>query len=104
MKLDGLLKPLTEGRRFFLVSYLPTCAALVYLLVIVWAGGWGWGARTISFKAAWQTATGLGVGEVVAIVLAVTVLAVLLQPFQGRAAAERERVDRTGRSARGRGR
>jgi hypothetical protein len=84
VKLDGLLKPLSEGRRFFLVSYLPTCAALLWLLVLVWAGGWGWirPGHRVNFTAAWRTATGLGVGEVVAIVLAVTVIAVVLQPFQ----------------------
>ncbi|TCO59848.1 hypothetical protein [Actinocrispum wychmicini] len=82
MKLDGLLKPLSEGRRFFLVSYLPTCAGLLYLLLLVWAGAWGWLDHAMSFAAAWRTITGLGVGEVVAIVVAVTVVALMVQPFQ----------------------
>ncbi|MGY0465965.1 hypothetical protein ACW14Y_37765 [Kitasatospora sp. cg17-2] len=88
MNLPGTLKPPAElgaGRRFFLLGYLPTYAALVFLLTLVWAGARGWAAPEgsgLSFKAAWTTAAGLGAGELVALVLAVTLLGVLLNPLQ----------------------
>lgn len=47
------------------------------LLVLVWAGARGWDGRLnhrISFKAAWATASHLSLGEVVVLVLAVTLL------------------------------
>jgi hypothetical protein len=73
------------GGRFYLVSYLPTYAAAVFLLVLVWAGAPGWTGRPghrIRFTAAWATASGLSLGEVVLIALAVALLAVILQPLQ----------------------
>ncbi|MFI9328747.1 hypothetical protein ACIGZJ_14515 [Kitasatospora sp. NPDC052868] len=88
MNLPGALKPPAElgaGRRFFLLGYLPTYAALVFLLVLVWAGARAWAAPEgagLNFKAAWATAAGLGAGELVALVLAVTLLGVLLNPLQ----------------------
>ncbi|MER5466386.1 hypothetical protein ABT010_38260 [Streptomyces sp. NPDC002668] len=88
MSLHGALKPPTElggGRRFFLVGYLPAYAALLFLLLLVWSGARAWAAPPRSgpsFKDAWATAAGLGVGEVVVLVLAVTLVAVLLHPLQ----------------------
>ncbi len=59
--LDGL-----KSGRFFLVSYLPTYAASIFVLVLVWAGApvWLHHGRPLSFNRAWHTASGLGVGEV----------------------------------------
>jgi hypothetical protein len=88
VKLDALAGPPANqgfGRRFYLVNYLPTYAATLYLLTLVWAGARGYSNRSghgISFKAAWTTASRLSVSQVVAIALAVILLAVLLQPFQ----------------------
>lgn len=81
MKLDAVAKGSSEagfGRRFFLVGYFPVYAAALWLLTLVWAGAWG----PLTFGDAWKTASGLGVGEVVLLVLALTVAAVVLQPFQ----------------------
>jgi hypothetical protein len=72
------------GGRFYLVGYLPTYAAALFLLVLVWAGARGWAGpyQRISFKAAWATASHLGAAEIVLIILAVTLLAVVLHPLQ----------------------
>ncbi len=81
MKLDAVAKPSSEaglGRRFFLIGYFPVYAAGLWLLLLVWAGAWG----PLRFAKAWKTASGLGLGEVVLLVLALTVVAVVLQPFQ----------------------
>ncbi|HKS99393.1 MAG TPA: hypothetical protein VJT31_07670, partial [Rugosimonospora sp.] len=67
------------GSRFQLVSYLPTYAATVFLLLLVWAGAPG---RALRFTRAWHTAAGLGLGEVVLIALVVTLVAVLSHPLQ----------------------
>lgn len=88
MSLHTALKPPAEvgaGRRFFLVGYLPTCAAMVFLLFLVWAGARGWAAPAgggLNFQRAWSTAGKLGIGEVVALALGITLGAVLLQPLQ----------------------
>ncbi|MGW4803257.1 hypothetical protein [Kitasatospora sp. NPDC004272] len=88
MNLSDTLKPPAElggGRRFFLVGFLPTYAALAFLLTLVWAGARGWAAPAaagLSFKAAWATAGELGAGELVVLLLAVTLLGVLLNPLQ----------------------
>jgi len=88
MRLDAVTRQPADsgfGRRFYLVGYLPTYAAALFLLVLVWAGARGWDGRLnhrISFKAAWATASHLSLGEVVVLVLAVTLLAVVLQPLQ----------------------
>jgi len=88
VKLDTVTRPPADGcfgRRFYLVGYLPTYAASLFLLVLVWAGAWGWNARLnhrISFKAAWATASHLSLGEVVLVALAVTLLAVVVHPLQ----------------------
>jgi hypothetical protein len=88
MKLDAAGRPPSDGSfgsRFYLVGYLPTYAAALFLLVLVWAGAPGWGGRPdhrLRFSAAWKTASHLGLGEVLMIALAVALLAVVLQPIQ----------------------
>ncbi|MEV6527502.1 hypothetical protein AB0M43_36810 [Longispora sp. NPDC051575] len=85
MNLDGVIEPPTTlgSARYFRVSYLPTYAALLLLLVIVWAGGRAWWTTDrISFKAAWKTASGLGAGEVVVLFVAVTLAALVLFHLQ----------------------
>jgi hypothetical protein len=88
MKLSGTLQPpagLAAGRRFFLVGYLPTYAAVFFVLLLVWAGARGWrtpAGGSLSFARAWRTAAALGVGETLVLVLGVTLLAVLLAPLQ----------------------
>jgi hypothetical protein len=88
MRLDAVTRQPADGgfgRRFYLVGYLPTYAAALFLLVLVWAGARAWDGRLdhrLSFKAAWATASHLSLGEVVVLVLAVTLLAVVLQPLQ----------------------
>jgi hypothetical protein len=88
MKLDAAGRPPVDGNfgsRFYLVGYLPTYAAVLFLLVLVWAGAPGWNDRQdhrLSFSAAWSTASHLSLGEVVMVALAVALLAVVLQPLQ----------------------
>ena len=88
MRLDAVTRQPADGgfgRRFYLVGYLPTYAAALFVLVLVWAGARGWDGRLnhrISFKTAWATASQLSLGEVVGLVLAVTLLAVILQLLQ----------------------
>ncbi|AVH55324.1 MULTISPECIES: hypothetical protein [Streptomyces] len=88
MKLGDAVTPpagLGSGRRFFMVGYLPTYAALLFVLLLFWAGARAWVEPPqggLSFGRAWQTAAALGVGEVVFLVLAITLTAVLLNPFQ----------------------
>ena len=81
MKLDAVVKPpegLASGR-FFRTSYLPTCAAVVFLLVLVWAGAPG---EPVRFGRAWLMAINIEVVEILLIVLTVTLVSVLLQPLQ----------------------
>jgi hypothetical protein len=87
VKLDAVTRQPAEGSfggRFYLVGYLPTYAAALFLLVLVWAGARGWAGPTsrLNFKAAWATASHLSLGEVVILILAVTLLAVVVQPLQ----------------------
>jgi hypothetical protein len=65
--------------RFGLVSYLPTYAVLWFVLVLVWAGAPG---SHVRFKAAWHTASNLGAGPLVLVVVAVGLVALLLHPLQ----------------------
>jgi hypothetical protein len=65
--------------RFFRVAYLPTCAGVVYLLVLIWAGAPG---HRVHFGNAWRTASHLGIGEVVLLAIGITLVAVVVQPFQ----------------------
>ncbi|QFG22998.1 hypothetical protein [Actinomadura sp. WMMB 499] len=79
MKLDAVSKASADfGRRFLLIGYFPVYAAGLWLLLLVWAGAWG----RLRFEDAWKTASGLDLGEVVMLVLALTVVAVVVQPFQ----------------------
>ncbi|QQQ78857.1 hypothetical protein IOD16_10725 [Saccharothrix sp. 6-C] len=80
MTLAGLAKPATEGfsPRFVVVSYLPSFAAAVFLLLLVWAGAPG----PLTWSHAWETAAALGVGEAVVLAVALTLLAVALMPLQ----------------------
>jgi hypothetical protein len=65
--------------RFFLIGQLPTYAAAMFLLTLVWAGAPG---SDLAFGRAWHTASSLGVGEIVLVGLVVTLVAVLVQPLQ----------------------
>jgi hypothetical protein len=88
VKLEAVGRPPADasfGGRFYLVGYLPTYAAALFLLVLVWAGAPGWGGRSdhrIRFTVAWATASHLSLGEVVLAALVVAMLAVVLQPLQ----------------------
>lgn len=72
-------KPLDGSVRFFSVAYLPTYVATVFVLLLVWAGAPG---DDVSLRRAWHTATGVGAGQAVWIVVGTTVVAVVFQPFQ----------------------
>jgi hypothetical protein len=65
--------------RFFRVGYLPTCAGVVYLLILMWAGAPG---HRINFSRAWRTASHLGIGEIVLLAIGITRASVIVQPFQ----------------------
>jgi len=88
VKLDAAGRPPADGSfgsRFYLVGYLPTYAAVLFLLVLAWAGAPRWHgrpSRRLSFSAAWSTASHLSIGEVVMVAIAVALLAVVLQPLQ----------------------
>ena len=74
-----------SGGRFYLIGYLPTYAATLFLLLLVWAGAPVWRGhpgRRIRFTTAWATASHLNLGEVVVVALGVALLAVILQPLQ----------------------
>ena len=81
MRLDDAMQPpgaLASGR-FFRTGYLPTYTAAVFLLVLVWAGA---PSRPVDFSRAWRTANQLGAVQALLLALAVTLVAVLLQPLQ----------------------
>ncbi|MEU4761786.1 hypothetical protein AB0H12_00940 [Actinosynnema sp. NPDC023794] len=80
MTLAGLAKPAGEGfsPRFVVVSYLPSLAAAVFLLLLVWAGAPG----PLTWSRAWKTAAGLGAGEAIGLAVALALLAVALMPLQ----------------------
>ena len=88
MKLDAVTRQPADGGfggRFYLVGYLPTYAAALFLLVLVWAGARGPAVRLdqrISFTTAWATASHLSLGEAVILVIGITLLAVVVQPLQ----------------------
>lgn len=67
----------TSGR-FFFVNYLPVYGALLFLLTLLWGGAPG----DVDFARAWQTAAGLGAGEIVELGVALLLAAVILQPWQ----------------------
>ena len=81
MSVGGVARPAGDAfnGRFFLVSYLPTYAAAVYILVLVWAGAPG---QDIQFGRAWKTAAALSGGEILLLAVAITLGALLLHPLQ----------------------
>jgi hypothetical protein len=81
MSLDTITSPLdsTLSGRFFLVGYLPTITAAVFVLLLLWAGV---PAGPPQFSHAWHTAATLGTGQIVLLALAVTLVALVLHPFQ----------------------
>lgn len=64
--------------RFFLIGYLPTQAALVFVLLLIAAGAPG----EIDFGAAWRKVAGLGAGEAVLVVLGVILVSLVTHPLQ----------------------
>jgi hypothetical protein len=70
---------LLASSRFFRVAYLPTCAGALYLLFLIWAGA---PVRRVDFGSAWRTASHLGIGEIVLLAIGITLVAVVVQPFQ----------------------
>jgi len=74
-----------SGGRFYLISYLPTYAAALFLLLLVWAGAPVWHGRPgrrIRFTNAWATASHLSLTELLMVALAIALLAVILHPLQ----------------------
>lgn len=88
MNLGDAIKPPGDGifgKRFYLVGYFPTYAAALFLLLILWAGARGWNPPTdhrIDFATAWNRASSLSIGEALALLVTVTLTAILLQPLQ----------------------
>jgi hypothetical protein len=87
MKLDAVTRQPGGGGfggRFYLVGYLPTCAAILFLLFLIRAGARGWAGPGghISFKAAVATASHLSLSDIVMLVLGITLLAVVVSPLQ----------------------
>lgn len=80
MKLDAAAKPAQDvfGGRFFLIGYLPAYAAALFLLVLVWAGAPG----QLRFSKAWKTAAALSVGEILLLIVAITLAGLVTQPLQ----------------------
>ncbi|MEW2144211.1 hypothetical protein AB0869_15510 [Micromonospora vinacea] len=70
--------PTGLGIRFFLVGYLPTYAASLFLLMLIWADG----GQGTSFKRAWQVASDLTASQIVLMTLAVLLLGLMLGPLQ----------------------
>jgi hypothetical protein len=81
MTLSDAMQPpgLLASGRFFRTGYLPTYAATVFLLVLIWAGAPG---RPVDFSQAWRTGKDLSVVAALLLALAVALVAVLLQPLQ----------------------
>ncbi|WP_157856460.1 MULTISPECIES: hypothetical protein [Streptomyces] len=82
VKVSSLLGPAggVLGSRFLLVSYLPTLSCGFFLLVLAWAGAPRAGAP--DFGRAWDTIAQLGVGELLLLWLALTLVAIVAHPFQ----------------------
>ncbi|GAB2741454.1 hypothetical protein [Kitasatospora kifunensis] len=80
MNLEALAKPAASSLsgRLFLVSTLPTTAATVFLLTLLWAGAPG----PVRWRRAWQTAAQLQTGEALLLLLAVSLIAVVTMPLQ----------------------
>ena len=69
---------LSSGRSFR-TGYLPTYAAAVFLLVLLWAGAPG---EHVDFGNAWQVAGKFSAVQMLLVALAVALATVLLQPLQ----------------------
>jgi hypothetical protein len=86
MDLSSLSSPLDRLRsgRFLIVGYLPTVAAAIFVLALVWSGAplWLRHGDHLSFTAAWKVAKDLGAGEIVLLTVVVTLIAVVLVPLQ----------------------
>jgi hypothetical protein len=81
MKPEDAMQPpgaLSSGR-FFRTGYLPTYAATVFVLVLLWAGA---PSRHVDFGRAWRVADHFGVVQALLVALAVALAAVLFQPLQ----------------------
>ncbi|MFF5976963.1 hypothetical protein ACFY7C_36230 [Streptomyces sp. NPDC012769] len=78
MNFDALASPGFGSARFLLVEYLPTYAAGLAVLILVWAGAPG----RLDFGQAWHTAGHLAIGELLLLALAMTLLAFLGHPLQ----------------------
>lgn len=73
------------GRRFFLVAYLPTAGASLFVLVLVWAGARGWEKPRrgrLGFRDAWSTGAHLGAAGLAAIAAVIAILSFVLYPLQ----------------------
>lgn len=81
MSLDGSVSPGLQklSGRFLLVSYVPTSAAALFVLLLVWAGAPG---PVINPGRAREVAAGLGAGDLLVIGAGITVLSLLLHPLQ----------------------
>lgn len=80
MRLDAIARPLggAFAARFFVVATVPTAAAALFLLVLVWAGAPG----PVRFSRAWETAAALGTGEALLLVLGITLAGMVTFPLQ----------------------
>ncbi|MEW9529461.1 hypothetical protein [Microbispora sp. NPDC049125] len=80
MRIGEAAKPVGDvfGGRFFLVGYLPSYAAALFLLVLLWSGAPG----ELRFSRAWKTAADLDAGQVLLLILAITLAALVAQPLQ----------------------
>ncbi|WP_051965534.1 hypothetical protein [Kitasatospora mediocidica] len=80
MNLGALAKPAASSLsgRLFLVSTLPTTAATVFVLTLLWAGAPG----PVHWQRAWQTAAQLRTGEILLLLLVVSLVALVTMPLQ----------------------
>ncbi|MFE3318164.1 hypothetical protein [Nocardia sp. NPDC059195] len=81
MSIGSLVAPAGSslGGRLAAVTYLPTVASLLFVLLLLWAGAPG---PRLDFTAAWKTANALSVTQALLLGLAVTLLTVIAHPFQ----------------------
>lgn len=81
MSLTAVGRPAGEmlGGRFFVIGYVPVCAAFLFVLLLVWAGAPG---TTLEWSEAWRRVDALGAGEALLLVFGTVVAALVLHPFQ----------------------
>ena len=81
MSLTAVGRPAGEmlGGRFFVIGYVPVCAAFLFVLLLVWAGAPG---TTLEWSGAWRRVDALGAGEALLLVFGTVVAALVLHPFQ----------------------